>query len=277
MNIQTSIQTSVQTRLQEIETEEKIRIFYACESGSRAWGFPSADSDYDVRFLYLHRRNWYLSIDLERRRDVVERPIDDQLDISGWDLRKALQLLRKGNPPLLEWLGSPIVYRENSSIPGKMRTLIAEYYSPTAAFYHYLHMAQGNFRDYLKGADVWIKKYFYVLRPLLAIRWIERGLGVVPTEFEALVERVVQAPALKREIDNLIRAKRRGEELDRGPRIQPISDFIEAELERLGSEQFEHDYGQPVAPIEELNRVFRTAIEDVWAIPSCQFAQTHYN
>jgi predicted nucleotidyltransferase len=181
----------IRARLQDIEISEEVRILYACEAGSRAWGFPSADSDYDVRFIYLHPRDWYLSIDLERKRDVIECPIDDQLDITGWDLRKALQLLRKFNPPLMEWLGSPIVYGEEFTIAAQMRELMSKYYSPVACLYHYLHMAQGNYRDYLKGPTVWIKKYFYVLRPILAINWIERDLGVVPTEFQVLVEQVV--------------------------------------------------------------------------------------
>ena len=155
-----SIREEVQTRLREIEDEEGVKVFFACESGSRAWGFPSADSDYDVRFLYAHPRPWYLSIDLERRRDVIERPITDALDISGWDLRKALQLFRKSNPPLLEWLQSPIVYREETTVASRFRDLIPVYYSSRKARYHYLHMAQGNYRGYFKGEEVWIKKYF---------------------------------------------------------------------------------------------------------------------
>src|SRR5689334_14501823 len=135
----------IKNRLFEIEHQEKIQIFYACESGSRAWGFPSEDSDYDVRFLYVRPSEWYLSIDVEEKPDVIERPITDELDISGWDLRKALKLLRKSNPPLLEWLSSPIVYLEKLSIADRMRKLVPEYYSPKACLYHYLHMAQGNF------------------------------------------------------------------------------------------------------------------------------------
>ena len=166
------MQDKIQTRLQDIEREEHVQIFYACEAGSRAWGFPSADSDYDVRFIYLHPRDWYLSVDLEYKRDVIERDIDGPLDVSGWDLRKALSLLLKGNPPLMEWLGSPIVYLERFTVADQMRDLMAQHYSPVASLYHYLHMARGNYRDYLKGPTVWVKKYFYVLRPLLAIRWI---------------------------------------------------------------------------------------------------------
>lgn len=109
-------------RLEQIEKDEDVTIFYACESGSRAWGFPSADSDYDVRFIYVRPRDWYLSIDVEEKRDVIERPINDALDISGWDLRKALKLLRKSNPPLLEWLSSPIVYKEQVTSPKSCAT-----------------------------------------------------------------------------------------------------------------------------------------------------------
>lgn len=89
--------TEIHGALQSIQEQETVRVLYACESGSRAWGFPSRDSDYDVRFIYVRPRDWYLSVDLERR-DVIERPISDRLDVSGWDLRKALQLLRKSNP-----------------------------------------------------------------------------------------------------------------------------------------------------------------------------------
>jgi len=255
----------IQARLQGIEIEEQVRIVYACESGSRAWGFPSADSDYDVRFIYLHPRDWYLSVDLERKRDVIERVIDGQLDINGWDLRKALQLSRKGNPPLMEWLGSPIVYLEEFTVAEQMRDLMSRYYSPVACLYHYLHMARGNYRDYLKGPMVWVKKYFYVLRPLLAIKWIEQGLGVVPTEFQVLVDEVVDSSELKDEIGKLVAVKRRGEELERGPRIERISEFIEDELVRLESKQFEQEYDKPVGPVDEFNRVFRAALEEVWS------------
>lgn len=111
---------------------------------------------------------------------------------------------------------------------------------------------------------MWIKKYFYVLRPLLAIKWIEQGLGIVPMEFQVLVDKVVDLPELKGEIGKLVKSKRRGEELDRRPRIAVISDFVEAELTRLESKQFEHEYDKPVGPVHEFNRVFRAALDEVW-------------
>jgi hypothetical protein len=139
---------SVQQELRRIELAHDVRVLYACESGSRAWGFASHDSDYDVRFIYVHSRDWYLSI--EDRRDVIEEPISDVLDISGWELRKTLRLLRKSNPPLLEWLKSPVVYAVDEPFVADFRQLADDFYSPARCFQHYLHMAFGNAREYLK-------------------------------------------------------------------------------------------------------------------------------
>lgn len=247
-------------RLREIEREEGVRILYACESGSRAWGFPSADSDYDVRFIYAHPRDWYLSVNLEKKRDVIERPINDELDISGWDVRKALQLFYKSNPPLLEWLGSPIVYLERGETVAKMRELAKTFYSPKASMYHYLHMARGNYREYLRGEEVWLKKYFYALRPILAINWLERGLGVVPTEFQKLVDAVVEDDQMRTDIDRLLIEKRAGNELKRGSRIDSVSGFLDSEIKRLEGRRFQDAMGRN--DVEPLNQLFRAALTE---------------
>jgi uncharacterized protein len=246
-------------RLDQIEHEENVSIVYACESGSRAWGFESTDSDWDVRFIYVHQQDWYLSIDVEEKRDVIERPINDELDISGWDLRKALKLLRKSNPPLLEWLSSPIIYQETGKTADELRRAAAEFYSPISAFHHYLHMAQGNNREFLKGELVRVKKYFYVLRPLLAIRWIENdSTQPVPMEFQKLVDSCVDSSEVRTSIDDLLTRKRAGRELDREPKINVLSDFIDAELARLEKltvrESEKPDF-------EKLNEIFRDGLK----------------
>jgi predicted nucleotidyltransferase len=248
--------------LDSLESEEGIRIVYACESGSRAWGFESGDSDYDVRFLYVRPREWYLSIDFEKKPDVVERPVADALDVSGWDLRKALNLLRKSNPPLLEWLGSPIVYRDRLSVAAKLRELRPVYYSPRTCTYHYLRMARNNYRDFLRGPEVQRKKYLYVLRPVLAVLWIEQGLGVVPTEFQLVVERLVEPGRLKDAVDELLRAKKAGAELGLGPPLAPINDFLDRELDRLDPKAFPRP--ERHEPVEELNRLFADALDEAW-------------
>jgi len=255
------VKTEILKRLAEIEATEDVSIVYACESGSRAWGFPSADSDYDVRFIYLRKPDWYLSIDVEDKRDVIERPINDELDISGWDLRKALKLLWKSNPPLLEWLVSPIVYQETFSIANKLRSAIAEFYSPISSYHHYLHMAQGNYREFLRGDTVLVKKYFYVLRPLLAMKWINTEARPVPIEFQALVDRCVDSPELKLAIDDLLVRKKGGQELDRQPKITVISDFIENELESLREVVDLEKRNKP--GFEQLNILFREAINEI--------------
>jgi uncharacterized protein len=253
--------TAIQSMLDAVEREENAVVLLAVESGSRAWGFASSDSDYDIRFIYARPHEWYLSIDIEKRRDVIERPIRDALDLSGWDIRKALQLFRKSNPPLYEWLQCPIVYRERHSFTRRLRELIPIYYSPRATFFHYLHMAQGNIREYLLGDTVWRKKYFYVLRPLLAMRWIDQDRGPVPIEFKKLVDATVTDTALLKAVDALLAEKAAGAELDRGPRIGTISRFIETEMARLEAAAGHQSIPAPLK--DALDALFRDTLDEI--------------
>jgi predicted nucleotidyltransferase len=261
VTLDSAIVEQIRATLARIEREENCLICLTVESGSRAWGFESRDSDYDVRFVYVRPWSFYLSTSLEERRDVIELPISDELDVSGWDLRKALRLLQKSNPALLEWLRSPLVYYERSAIADGLRRLATQFYAPRASFHHYLHMAEGNFKEYLRGETVWRKKYFYVLRPLLAVRWIEANRGPVPMKFSKLLETLDSEP-LRRDIDELLVAKRAGAELDEGPRIATISDFIESELSRArqASEASEATDANPKA----LDGFFLGALLDAW-------------
>jgi len=249
-------------RLDQIETDYSVKIIYACESGSRAWGFASKDSDYDVRFIYLNRNSWYLSVDLEEKRDVIETPIDGIWDINGWDLRKSLRLYRKSNPPLLEWLQSPIVYREYSNAATKMRNLLETFYSPTACMYHYLHMAQGNFRGYLQRDIVRTKKYFYVLRPLLGCRWIEREIGVVPMEFEKLVQDTEVPESVRNEISLLLEKKMSNQEIGNSPKNPILNKFIESEFQRHEESGLARQ--KPQTELHDLNDIFQEALREVW-------------
>jgi predicted nucleotidyltransferase len=254
--------SEIRAMLAEVEGREHVRVCLAVESGSRAWGFPSADSDYDVRFVYAHHPDWYLSID--DGRDVIERPLTNMIDLSGWELRKALRLFRKSNPPLLEWLQCPIVYAERSSLASTLRTMLPRCFSAEASFHHYLHMSQGNFREYLRGDVVRPKKYFYVLRPLLAMRWLEGQRGPVPIEFARLLDATIPAPDLRAAIDALMDAKAAGQELDNGPRIPIISDFIEHELARFETQEARRSNVGP--DTDELNALFRRTLDEVFPI-----------
>ena len=251
---------AVLQQLHEIEVKHGVRVLYACESGSRAWGFASADSDYDVRFIYSHPREWYLSIDLEHKRDVIEVPIDGELDISGWDLRKALKLFRKSNPALLEWLGSPIVYQEHGSLAARLRELSSDFIYLVTCRYHYMHMAQNNFRGYLNGSEIRLKKYLYVLRPILAVNWIDAGYGIVPTEFGKLVDAIIYENELRHAINDLLEAKKQGFEQSVGSRIEPISRYIESELERLIATRPENV--KSTADPRKLDELFRAILSE---------------
>lgn len=221
----------IQQTLKEIETSFEVRILYACESGSRGWGFESQNSDWDVRFIYCHPRDWYLAVD--EGHDVIELPVEDDLDANGWDFRKSLRLLKRSNPSLCEWLSSPLVYREESTTMAEYRDLAQRFYRPLSSFHHYLQMAKGNFRDYLKGEEVWLKKYLYVLRPVLACRWIERGLGAPPMRFFDLMDVAADTPGLAEAIRELVALKKAGAELDFGRPIPTIQSFLIAEFARL--------------------------------------------
>jgi len=141
---------SIQQQLLAIETEHRVQVLYACESGSRAWGFPSADSDYDVRFIYVHPTEWYLSI--EELADTIDPRIEGALDLGGWDIRKALRLLRKGNCPIIEWLSSPIVYHEDAAAIAPLKRLALPSFLPESACHHYLAMAIRH-TDALRAAE----------------------------------------------------------------------------------------------------------------------------
>lgn len=158
-----AMRARVLRQLKEVEQRYGVRVLYACESGSRGWGFASPDSDYDVRFLYVHPPEWYLRV--EAPRDVIELPIDDELDVCGWEWRKALGLLKGANPTLIEWLDSPVVYQQDEVTVSALKALVPKWFSPLRARWHYYSMARKNFRGYLQGDDVRLKKYFYVLRP----------------------------------------------------------------------------------------------------------------
>jgi predicted nucleotidyltransferase len=253
MSINANTRKLIVDRLAAIECTETVYVLFACESGSRAWGFASQDSDYDVRFIYAHPTNWYLSV--YDGRDVIERPIEDAIDVAGWDIRKALRLFRKSNPPLLEWLDSPIGYVDRFGFADRLRALLPRYYSPRSCLHHYWHMAQGNFDKYVQGERIQQKRYFYVLRPVLACQWIERGLGVVPMEFGKLVDRLVEPGGLRDEIITLLEQKRRGMELDDGPRLPHIHEFLDGELRRLaGLHGVAEALTTEIEPLDELVR-----------------------
>lgn len=254
------MEANIRAELDRTERDEGIKILYAVESGSRAWGFASTDSDWDVRFIYLQRPEWYLSV--QSRPDFMQCLPSDLLDIAGWELRKTLRLFARCNPSLLEWLHSPIVYREGFSTAPELRRLSTEFFSAHSCMHHYLHMAAGNFRDYLRGERVRVKKYFYVLRPVLACRWIEAHGTMPPLEFDKLVQDRLPEE-LHPIVADLTSRKRAGEELHEGPRIPELHAFLEQEIARLGAYP-ELNPDPRIPDWDSLDRVFRASLDEAW-------------
>ncbi len=243
-------------RLDAVEQNESVRILFAIESGSRAWGFPSPDSDYDVRFVYVREKDWYLSIDA--RRDVIELPIEGDLDINGWDLKKALQLLVKPNPVLLEWLRSPIVYRADEQAMEKIAALGEKTAHQRPSSYHYLHLAESQYSRFIADEEeVKLKKYFYSLRPVLALMWLRTHTEKpVPMNLTELRAGVKLPNKVSEFLDVLLEKKAKTKELGAGPRHAALDALIEQEIDAAKSAASE--LSAPSADlIGEANDLFR--------------------
>jgi len=255
---------AIQAKLDAAEREQRVKVLYAVESGSRGWGFASEDSDFDVRFIYVHEPEWYLGAAPEEKRDVLELGIEmtpvGELDINGWELRKALKLFRLSNPPLLEWLSSPLVYREIGPLAPLLRNAAPVCVSPIRIWHHYRSlMEKSRARYWEKNSS--IKAWFYVLRPLLAMQWIEQGKGVPPMRFDLLMDGVIGDADLREELDALVEIKRQGGERDSFTPPPFTAAFVESEWIRLERET-------PTLAVEEekadLDLVFMATLTASW-------------
>lgn len=249
----------IDARLAAIEQDHGVRILLAVESGSRAWGFPSPDSDYDVRFVYAHPTDWYLRI--HPGRDVIERPIEGDLDINGWDLRKALSLLLKPNPVLLEWLSSPIRYRWHAPACARLEALARQTAHATACLHHYLHLGEGHWRHFAADrADINYKQYFYILRPALAIRWIRLHPAIMPPmNLQALMAGLDLEPLVLDAVARLIERKGAMREMGAGPRIARLDGLI---LEELAWARAAPKAAPSHKLEEDADHVFRAILKD---------------
>ena len=242
----------INEKLDEIEAKEKVKILHAVESGSRAWGFASPDSDYDVRFVYVRERDDYLC--LNEPRDVIEWQLDEVLDINGWDLKKALKQFAKGNATLFEWSGSPIVYRTTPEW-GIITEVSKKYFSEKSAVYHYYGTANSTYHDYLTGEKVRYKKYFYALRPLLAAMYIEENHVAPPVLFDDLLKLDIPEK-LRLAIDELLEIKKRTTEKEENPQLPVIQEFIETEVSRQKeiANNLADDHNKDWSALDELFR-----------------------
>lgn len=235
--------------LKQIEEKRKIRILYACETGSRAWGFPSPDSDYDVRFIYMHERDWYLS--LSERKSTIEL-MDGELDATGWDLKKSLILLKKSNASLIERFQSPIEYYSVAGIKDDFIRLIENYYSPIAVFFHHYSLAN-KFWEGLKDEKTYkLKSWFYLIRSLLSCNWIVNDTTVLPMHIEGLMK--YSPTDVNTEIRELIKLKSTVEEKYLHEKNSQLNDWIAGLFSMLDGKK--HDLSVNQSNMRALNDFF---------------------
>lgn len=212
-------------KISQLEKENNIRILFACESGSRAWGFPSPDSDYDVRFVYAHHEDWYLSI--TEKTDVVELPVNEVLDINGWDLRKAIRLAAKSNAVIFEWIQSPIIYQHDPDFLSGFHSIAPECFSPIAAMHHYLSQAKKKYEECISEEQVKLKRYMYCLRAVLSALWIAHRKSIPPMELKYLLDEMPDA-ALKEKVASLVNLKATQAESYLHPNETSMEQFLAA-------------------------------------------------
>lgn len=235
-SMETAVVATIDARLATLRRAHGVEIPLAIESGSRAWGFPSPDSDYDCRFIFVRTADDYLS--LYPKRDVIETPLEGVLDVNGWDLAKALKLLLKGNAVVVEWLTSPIIYSADQWFRDEFTALAARVANRDLVAHHYLHLGERQRHAYFAdGKQFRLKKLFYALRPAAALRWLRThpGHAVAPMHFPTLIANCEAPSDVRALVDALIARKAVTRELGSGSLPELLADFIDCEFEAAKS------------------------------------------
>ncbi|WP_409250895.1 DNA polymerase beta superfamily protein [Bacillus sp. SCS-153A] len=243
--------------LSSLEREHDIRILFAVQAGSRAWGFHSPKSDWDIRFIYKHPLDWYLS--LNKNSDVIEKQVNDDLELSGWDLRKALNLLKKSNPTMLEWLHTEERMIVNQHFWRSVQPLIAELFSPISCYFHYLSMSKANWKKWQKDNVKSPKLTLHLLRGMLCCLWIKEYESFPPVKFQHLYEKTVKDRRVCEDVANVVALKKEG--ADTFDSTAPaLYFFIEKEMENLLTANPTFPEKKKI-PHEVINTVFRDLIK----------------
>lgn len=224
----TEMEKTIKDKLKQIEEERGFKILYACETGSRAWGFPSPDSDYDVRFIYVQDLDWHLT--LKSRKDSFEMLINDELDITGWEFKKALNLMWKSNAALLERIQSPIIYRADLEFLNEINRLSKDCFSPVAVMHHYLSMSKKCLEECAVGSEVKLKKYFYAIRTAICGAWIRERLDIPHIEMHKMFE--IVPDDVKSRIVELIDLKAGKSEGFLHPREKMLDEYLEETISK---------------------------------------------
>jgi predicted nucleotidyltransferase len=248
-----NMEQKIKKYLEHLESSRNIEILLACETGSRAWGFPSPDSDYDIRIIYKHDTKWYLS--LTEEKDTIDEFYENQeIDISGWDLRKSLLLLKKSNVPLLEWIQSPLVYQANSVFLAEINKIAPDYYSKIASIHHYSSMAKNMFKEIKEQENYKLKKFFYAIRAATACLWVLDREEIPPIQFSIMLNQLNLPETVKEKTKQLIELKAFKNEDFLHHSDDELLSFIQDVLYRVDSES--NKLPPAIGKIDKLNEFF---------------------
>ncbi|MGM0751051.1 MAG: nucleotidyltransferase domain-containing protein [Bacillota bacterium] len=241
-----------------IEREEGVKILYAVEAGSRAWGYHTEDSDYDVRFIYIRETTAYLN--LQETKDVIEKTTHHAFEFTGWDLSKSLKLLRKSNPSLLEWLTDENVYIEHPTMEviRKVRDLT---FSPNRCLIHYYHMTKRNMEK-LKDEPFSTKKWMAIIRPWLAFEWIMKYRTFPPNLINEMIEHLNINEDIKNTITSMVTSRVKGKEV---PNLKHLEEYIEGDLLKMDRD-LDESYSNDSYQWREINKTFISILEEVWGV-----------
>ena len=229
MDIEQYKNVIIPAHLHEIEEQYQVRILLAVESGSRAWGFESKDSDWDLRFICVHPPKWYFHI--EEQKDTIEHMFPDEVDLAGWELGKALRLFKRSNPSFFEWTHSPIIYYADENFLSKIKALEGKYFHREKAMYHYNHIYKKHNDRYIEEFGLPLKRFLYYLRGILVCKWLTDYGTVPPVRFMELVDATVDDQSIKSKIAHLLELKRQSNEHNHEPIGQELFNWAQAKAD----------------------------------------------
>ena len=243
--------------INKLEVEKDITILLATESGSRAWGCPSPDSDYDIRIIFKRKTADYLRIN--EQPDSLDYFHGELLDINGWDIKKTFRLIKKSNVTPFEWAQSPIIYKEVDNFRQVIFELCKAYFNPKHAINHYRGIAKNSYADITKESNIKLKKLFYVLRPIMAAKWIASKNEIPPMDIPNLIS-IINNNEIIAKINSLLEIKKDCNE-DYIHTLSPLlSDFIKEEINILTDLKVV-DKDHEIPNSDQLNKVFRELIK----------------
>ena len=236
-----------------VAKEQGFSVLLAVESGSRAWGFASKNSDYDLRFIYYRPVEWYLS--LERKKDHCDMFLPGKVDLVGWDIQKALRLMAKSNPGLMDWIFSPCVYYSQRDVHEKLKVLAGQCFCPKTGIHHYLHIGEKIYRGLDPLKEGGLKKSLYLVRSIANCIYIENHRKPPPTNLIQTVRESLEDELVTEMIYDLIRIKKEGRENESVSIPPELLAFLHSGLEYF-SRTVRTMPKRGRAPWDELNHFF---------------------